>query len=292
MAKYALPRYQPSGFFRPTTLVFFLGATAAGCGIAWLYQLLVRWIPFIYINILVVLGFGGALAIGGWLAVRGGHCRNRVLALILALPLAAAPLAASYYWDYAHVISEISEKNPEIPTEEIKQEVTFQRYLELKREAGWKLKGSTFNGWGVTAVWVVEGLMVFGCVLFGVLAAVGEPYCEKCNRWCEGKSFIVRGVGKEAAEPLLQKGDLGALALIEPPAEPDGSLSLHFTVTTCEGCSDAGFLSVDEKKTVMKKNKPEESSTTLVTHAVLRSDHRKVALERLNGLVGQKLAAG
>ena len=51
-------------------------------------------------------------------------------------------------------------------------------------------------------------------------------------------------------------------------------MSLHFTVTTCDGCRDTGFLSVTEKIVVEKKNKQEEQSSPLVAFAVLRSDHR------------------
>ena len=206
MTDHKLPRYQPSGFFRPPPSCSFLLATAVGCGVAWLYQLLVRVIPFIYINLLVVAGFGFALAVGGWMAVRSGHCRNRVLALVFTLPLAGVPLAASYYWDYQHAIGTIIDSNPGATAQEIKQEMPIRRFLELKKEMGWKMKSSTMNGWVVTAVWIIEGLVVFGIVLFGVFGAVDSPYCERRNRWCEDKRYVVHGVGKADADPLLSRG--------------------------------------------------------------------------------------
>lgn len=292
MAKHTLPRYAPSGFFRLTTIALFIGAIAAGCGVAWLYQTLVRWIPFIYINALVVLGFGGALAVGGYLAVKYGHCRNRVLGLVLALPLAAAPLAASYYWDYAHVVGKISEKNPGVSDAEIKQEMPFGRFLELKKQAGWKIKSSTFNGGGVTFIWIIEALAVFGITLFGVSMAVGEPYCERCNEWCADRAFTIWGVGAPAAEPLLTAGNLGGVAELSAPEGADTSINLTVTVTTCPKCTQTGFMTVQEKIITVKKGKTEEKATHLVKHAVLGSDHLIRAVDRVTNVAGQKLATG
>src|SRR5262249_6428279 len=143
--------YRPSGFFRVTTVLLFAVALAGAALLAWLYQLLMRWIPFIYVNGVICGGF--ALAIGGAsvIALRWGHCRNRPLALVLTLALAGGALAASYGWEYRGVLAAVAENNPGVAMQDIQHELTFRRFLELKQEAGWSLSshgasGSKFNG--------------------------------------------------------------------------------------------------------------------------------------------------
>ncbi len=279
---YPLPRYTPSGRFNPLTLALFLGGIAAGAVVAWPYQLLLRVIPIIQLNFLLVAGFGAALAAAGYYAVRTGHCRNRVVALGLALVLAGVPLAASYYWEAKHVEDQIG-----FPT-------SVSDALAIKRHAGWQIghgSGSPLKDEAVYFVWGGEALIVLGIVLFGVGSSVASPYCEKCRRWCEPKQFYVAGVGRAQAEPLLAKGELVALALIEPLAQADRSTSLSFTITECPGCHEAVFLTVEEKIVTVKKNKTSEKKKTLIKDVVLAAGQREPALERVNALVGQKLSA-
>lgn len=289
---HSLPRYQPSGFFRATTIAIFVAAIAGGVLVAWLYQMMVRWIPYVQLKMLVVFGFAGVLAFGGWQAVRLGHCRNRMIAAVLALALAGAPLAASYYWDYRALVSSVAEQE-HISVDDVKQELSFGRFLELKQEWGWKMKssGSAFNGWGVLFIWTLEGLIVFAVVLGVTLGAVGEPYCEKCNRFCTGAKFGIYGVGRAAADPLLAAGALDGVINLQPPSPGDSTLSLTLTVTTCPTCKQTGFLSVAETRVTMKRNKTQTTNKSLIKHAVLSTQNREAAVARLTQAIGQKLSA-
>src|SRR5689334_7006858 len=112
MAKYPLPSYRPSGKLKPITIALFAGGLVAGCVVAVVYQQLVRWIPYIYVNLLLVAGFGGALAGAGWKAVKWGHCRNWIVASFLALIMAGVALSASYWWDWQQTLSAVADKNP------------------------------------------------------------------------------------------------------------------------------------------------------------------------------------
>jgi hypothetical protein len=252
---------------------------AGGIVLAWPYQLLIRVIPIIQLSFLIVAGFGGALAYAGWWAVQKGHCRNRLVAGVLALGLAGVPLAASYYWEAKHIEEKVGEP------------MTIADALALKREAGWKIghSGSPLNGSAVYAIWGGEALIVAGIVLFGVMIGAGTPYCEKCGRWCAPRSFYVPGVGRADAEKHLAAGDLAGLAAIDPPPRADTSINLTFTVTACEGCREAVFLTVEEKKVTVKKNKTNEAKKTIVKDAILPAGVREAALDRVGSLVGQKL---
>ncbi|KAF0244858.1 MAG: hypothetical protein FD180_2160 [Planctomycetota bacterium] len=270
-----LPQYRPSGFFRPLGPVLFLLAAVAGTLLAGLYQGLMNLIPFVYINMLICAAFGAALGFGGMWAVKTGHCRNRMIGLLFALPLAALPVGASYYWDYRHLLSEVEKQTPEMKAEEIRQAIPFGRYFEVKREAGWKIKSIEISGVGVIAMWGVEALIVFVIALGMVYVSTGNPYCERCNRWGEARVLRIAGLGRAQVDPLLSKGDLDAVIALQAPPEADASTGLEFTGTLCGGCADTGFLTVEEKLiTTDKKGKSEEKSSTLVEHAMLNPGQR------------------
>src|SRR5690242_20619989 len=108
MAYASFATYKPSGRLRALAFALFLGATVAGAAVAWLYQSLMTWIPYIYVNLVLCVGFGAALGAAGAFAVRRGHCRNRVVALALAVPLALVAVAASYGWAYRGTLSDLA----------------------------------------------------------------------------------------------------------------------------------------------------------------------------------------
>jgi hypothetical protein len=292
MARTTLTCYSPSGFMRPSTVPFFLSGAVVGVLAAWLYQLLMDWIPFIYLNLLLCAGFGAALGVAGAWAVKAGHCRNRAVALLCALLLAAAPLAASYYWGYRSTVREIVKQHPEVSPAEVSHEYTVARWVSDKQEVGWKIKGSSVTGWGVRAVWAAEALVVFGVVLMIVWGAVSAPYCERCNRFCDPRALTLGGVSRKEADPLLGSGDLDAMIALAPPTAPDGAVGLVFTATVCGGCAETGFLTVVERVTTIKRGKREEKRTTLISHAVLRADQRARLLGRIEPLPAPAASAG
>jgi hypothetical protein len=224
--------------------------------------------------------------------VKWGHCRNRIVASVLALAMASTALAASYWWDWQRVLSEVMEKNPGVSKAELAEEITFSRFLELKKESGWKIgksSGSSFNGGGVTFIWVVEALVVQGIAELAVGAKAAEPYCEKCRRWCDERTFYVPHSSRADADPYLTQGDLGRLAQIDGRADADPNVSLHFTVTTCAGCNDTAFLTVAEQTVKQTKKQTNTTKVELVKHAVLSADHRALASDRVQAAVGQKV---
>jgi hypothetical protein len=296
MAAQNVARYQPSGFFRPTTIVGFAAAIVVAALLAWLYQLLARWIPIIYLNILLCIGFAACVGGLGMFAVRAGHCRNRAVALVLALPLAGGAVAATYYWDYQHLLSVAQEKFPDVSRDEIRRELTFRRYLDGKQETGWSVSshggtGTQMNGVVVLVVWGIEALIIGVLGVMMAWIAAGDPYCERCNRWTDEKKLTLPGIGREAVDPLLERADLSAVVALTPPAEPADPVALAFTVKLCPACRETGFLTIEEKRLIAKKKaKPEEKSTELVTHAVLRADQR-AQLERRIATVAPPPAA-
>ena len=301
MATTSFASYRPSGRLRPLTLALFAAAIVAAAAAAWLYQMLMTWIPFIYVDLVLCAGFGAGLGVAGAFAVRRGHCRNRLVAVVLAVPLAAAAIGASYFWAYRSTLSAIAEKNPETPMETIRDEVPFDRWIDARKEAGWTMTSShssastrsspDISGAGVLVVWAIEALLLLGLTVLLADAEAQKPYCERCGRWCTPKPLSLAGLGRADVEQALQLGDLMPLVDIAVRGDGDPARSLVLTGDVCEGCSDTAFLTVEEKTTTQRKKQTSVKSVRLLRHAILTAEQRAAFVQRYNFAVGQKLAA-
>jgi hypothetical protein len=212
-----------------------------------------------------------------------------MLAVILALPLGAVPLAASYWWEYDYVVGKIADKES-VTKAEVRDQLTFGQFLDLKKKVGWKVKSSTVNGAMVWLVWLVEAGLVMGFAVGITVGAVREPYCEKCNAWCVKEGYAVWGVTGDEAQPLIERGDVAALVGIAAggtAGDTRGNLTME--IAHCPSCKESAYLTIVHKWSVMKGKQPQEKKRTLLTHATLLGEARETALGRLSDVTGQKL---
>ena len=214
---------------------------------------------------------------------------------------ALAGIGGSYYWAYRSTLSALADKNPEASMDAIRDEVTFSRWVDARKEAGWTMSSShstasrrnspDIGGAGVLVVWAIEGLVLLGLTLLLVDTEAAKPYCERCEKWCVAKPLTLGGLGRADVEHAVQLGDLMPLVDIQVRADGDPSRSILLTGNVCDGCSDTAFLSVDEKITTQKKKQTSVKTVHLIKHAILTSQQRAAFVQRYNFAVGQKLAA-
>jgi hypothetical protein len=245
--------------------------------------------------------FGAGLGAAGAFAVRRGHCRNRLFAFVLTLPLAAAGLGASYYWAYESTLAKIAENNPGTSVADVRAEVTFSRWVDARKDAGWTMSSShstpsrrnspDISGAGVLVLWGLEALTILGLAVLIVDTEVEKPYCENCGRWCTPKPLTLGGLTRTDVEHAVALGDLMPLVDIQVRSDGDGDRSILLTGNICDGCGDTGFLSCDEKTVTRKKKQSQTKTAHLIKHAVLTREQRAAFVQRYNFAVGQKLAA-
>ena len=293
--------YRASGRIGALTLPLFAAGIVAAAGTAWLYQMGMTWIPYIYVNLVLCGLFGAGIGVAGAFAVRRGNCRNRVVALALTLPLAAGGIAASYYWAYQSTLSKLAEHDPGASVADIRNEVTFSRWVDARKEAGWTMSSShsssssksspDISGAGVFVLWGLEALTILGIALVIVDTEVEKPYCETCERWCTSKPLSLGGLTRVDVEHAVALGDLMPLVDIQVRSDGDGAHSLLLTGHICDGCSDTGYLSVDEKTVTRAKKQTKTTTAHLIKYALLTREQRAAFVHRHNFAVGQKLAA-
>lgn len=276
----ALEHYQPSGKFKPTVLAWVPVAMLGAIACAWLYELLLHHIPFIYVNFLLVLGFGGLLGVAGSGIVKRGEVRNPWLAYGVGFAIAFAGLAASYAWGLLRWVDLVVEANPGMSRLAVMLEGAGQ-WVDARVEAGWRLKSSTLNGAAVWAIWSVEAISMLGVALFVVREQAHLPYCEHCQRWMSTQGGAITGQDASAALPLLESGDLSGLITL-PAGDGSGDPpQLALLRAYCPSCTNHEWLSVSEVKyTRGSKNELQEHKKVLASNVLLPLEARQKFSER------------
>lgn len=151
--------YQPSGRFSPLALVLvpvmFVGVVA----VAYVYQLGLYWIPFIYINCLLTWGMAMVIGKATEFVVTAGHVRNVALSLFVFAILVVAGLGAKFGFQYLDARTTLQnelanlsqrelgiETDPPLTSEEMVQvreailaDFTFADHIQMRVENGWNI---------------------------------------------------------------------------------------------------------------------------------------------------------
>lgn len=285
-----LERLRSSGRIAPRFVPIALGAIVAAALLAWPYQKLIGWIPYIYLSLLVYLAVGFGVAMLVLMANQLGKNRNRLVGALFGLVVAATTVGVSHYVAYRTLITDIAEKvagsqviSVDDAEDEVARVLTFGRYLDARVETGWSLgrHSRSFGGdedpkgdiSGVM-VWIIWGIE--GGVLLGVGAFVGakrEPFCEDCQRWMDEREVGARRGGPESLAAAKAANHVSELADLPPPAEDDPAMPrLVFSAHTCPRCQGPGYLTVTKVWFKQGKNGPEKQTDELHSHLVVPRD--------------------
>lgn len=261
---------------------------AAAAAIGAVYQLAVYYQPLVKFNFILSVLAGLGVGVAASATLRLAKCRNRSAALGLGLSAGiAAVLAGHVVAYYLYSSQHIGAYQP------------VNEYIEKRVNVGWRIQGRSSSspmhvtGWGVWAVWGLEGLAI---VIASTLLAgwrTNIPFCEGCNLWADEKKGAIRRTGIDLPAFTAQlaavqtPGELVALAS-SPPAAPPGprpnakpdkdnpipkgttAADLLAEMKGCPRCDASRFLTLkSEVQTQAGKKQVVTKSEELVTHAVL-----------------------
>jgi hypothetical protein len=279
-----LTRYKPSGKTSARILPTALVGAALGVGLAWPYQAVIKWVPLIYINLVVWLVF--AALVGGIVAFACsiGHNRNRFIGVLAGASIAVAAVGASHYWGYRSARSEIVDEltKSDVTHAEaealVASEVTFGRYIEARVDTGWSLGSGSSDGKGdlvgplVWIIWGIEALGVLGAAVY--FGGKGNPFCEKCNKSLDEHTLFTR--------TDLDLNDLTGISeahqpetLVEVPPRGQTSavgLRVKYSAHVCPTCEGDAYLTVKSIMPSMKEGESDEE-TTIHEEVVLQRSH-------------------
>ena len=308
--------YKPSGRFGPLTIPLALLGIALAIALAFVYQLLLSWIPLIWINFLATLGLGIALGTIGASLVGISQCRNTLIGLLLGIALTFAAVGGKFYFqhmnsrgefekimrqelaavDFAQIIEEQGDdaavKNPEELADQIVaqnlSEFTIGESIKARAEQGWDIGrrgngGLPIKGPFVYLIWLIElGAIGYFAVKM-TRAAASEPYSEKLNAWAsEAEHVMLLPITSgEMVAKIKSATSVEELLEIPIPQTDESMQFANYTVNSIEGQElEDAYLSVELLTfSVNAKGEQEKKEESLVKHAVLSSEQRKQLVE-------------
>lgn len=215
MSDTTLETYRHSGKFNPAALAAALGA-AAGLGIplGLAYAYLLRWIPFIYVNFLLTIGYGFAF---GWLTrrlLKLGRVRNGTAAALTGLGVGLIAL----YCNWSGHIHALVDDAPWV----LRPDQILAVIPVLYAEGTWTIKGMTISGIPLAIVWLIEAAVILAFAAIEPYGFVRDtPYSERNQCWLDEEKKIdtLELITDEAQVAAVRRGDLMPVIAARPKAE-------------------------------------------------------------------------
>jgi hypothetical protein len=284
LACYMNPYYQPSHKMPLAgILALLVGGVIAALPLALVYIYAVWYIPFVYINFFLCLGFG--LVLGAVLAMlaRLGKLRSPWAVGILALLVGL--VAVYLQWGvYLTLIfnSETTGTGTNADTTTSFSLNLFGNILahpaamwvamqKINETGTWSLKGSTPSGIFLGIIWVIEAVIILGGAYLLAKAQASEPFSETSNEWATEETLahpLTFAQDAAATRTALESGQFHHLtphtsAVAE---DPFARLKLH----SAPNDHNCRYLTLENVTTTLdKKGKPSQSTTTVVQHLAI-----------------------
>jgi hypothetical protein len=282
--------YKPSGRFGAMAIPLLIVGIVAAVALAFVYQLLLHLIPFIYISFLITLGLGFACGIAGGMIVHAGKVRNALFAGAIGIVLAMSALGAKYYFQYQRFLSETRAqlKQLALPEDERAEfenavaEIGFVDHLQARADIGWEIGrngGLPIQGVFVYLIWLIEAGIV-GYYAFSLPSSrAREPYSEKLDAWADEVEHVMTLpiTSEEMVTKIKAATSVDELLKIPIPETDESHQFAVYSVNSIQGeeLEDA-YLSVGlVTLSINSKGEQEQKELPLVKYAILSSEQRR-----------------
>jgi hypothetical protein len=259
------PFYRHSGRFGVHgPLLGVLAAVLAGYPLGIAYAYLIKWIPFIYLNLFITIGYGLAFGLIAMPLLKFAKVRNTPIAVLTGLAMGL--IAAYFSWNgFIHAM--------------LKEPPTLVTLGQLFRvmgvfyeEGSWGigLSSSTpITGIPLALVWILEAGLIIGAATLMSLGAVAEvPYCEETGCWLNEEKTIDKLDAFVLPEQIeaLKAGNLRPLEQACARVPASGRFA-RLTLRHSPQCNSFCTLSIENVTVTLDKDgKPEEKKDRIMTN--------------------------
>jgi hypothetical protein len=262
------PFYRHSGKFNPLWPVLaVLAALLVSIPLGLLYAYLIKWIPFIYLNFFITLGYGFVFGMMTMLLLKIGKVRNSTVALLCGTM--AGMLAWYFSWN-GHVHT-LVENAPWLLT-------PHQVWIAVKilyANGSWAIglfSHDPLTGIPLAIVWLLEGAVIVGLSAFITYGSVGNtPFCEQHNCWLDEDKVMDKLDTFTHPNHIeaFKAGDIAPLEEARPRIPASGRFA-RLTLKHSPHCDDFCTLSIANIEVTMDKDdKPQEKSEVLMTNLLV-----------------------
>ncbi len=205
--------YRHSGKFGVHGPLLALGmAAVAGFPLGYAYAYLMKWIPIIYLNFLLTVGYGFLFGFLSGGLMRWGKVRNTAVACMAAIGVGI--IALYFSWN-GHIHATFQGAPILCWPEEM-----LAGMRQLYEDGSWGLHGGDMiSGIPLVIVWLVEAGMIVGLTTvtaFGMIAHT--PFCETTQCWLDKEKKIntLDLFTDPAQVAAFKAGDLSPLTQARP----------------------------------------------------------------------------
>ena len=278
------PYYKPSNKMPLAgVLALLAGGVIAALVLALVYIYAVWYIPFVYINFFLCLGFG--LVLGGILALLARLGKLRSPGAVGALALLVGLVAVYLEWGVFMTLLFNSESTGTGADADTSTSFSLSLFADIITHPGamwlaiqkinetgtWSLKGSTPSGVFLAVIWVIEAVIILGGAWLLAKAQATEPFSEASNEWADEETLahpLTFAQDVATTRTALESGQLHHLTP-HTSAETDAPfarLKLH----SAPNDHNCRYLTLENvTTTVDKKGKASQSTTTVVQHLAI-----------------------
>lgn len=278
------PYYQPSNKMPVAgSLALLAGGVVAALLLAVVYIYAVWYIPFVYVNFFLCLGFGLLLGAVLALLVRLGKLRSPAAAggLALLVALVAVYLEWGVYLTLL-LNSESTGTGADADTSTsfsaslladilVHPSAMWLAMQKINETGTWSLKGATPSGVFLGIIWIVEALIIVGGTYWLARSQATEPFSEISNEWTTEETMahpLTFAQDATTTRTALENGQFQQLTPhINGEAEaPFARLRLH----SAPNDPNCRYLTLENvTTTVDKKGKASQSTATVVQHLAI-----------------------
>ena len=232
--------------------------------------------PFIYLTIIVYIGYLFGIVLIQKLVIRIAKCRDVASSYIYGALVGVFAVYANWS-TFLYVLLQRYEDS--IPLSEIllNPSVILELADEISNDGWYELFGSQVSGGFLWFIWIIQ---ICGVLLAGIIGGSAvlheEVFCENCNRWVEDIDFDLRlSFTDEFKVNNSVKNDIGILTEI-PITEKNESPHIKVNIHHCSQCDNLSTVDIDlikleqNDKGELEENEEDFSPVILITNELYK----------------------
>ncbi len=250
-------------------LLVILGGSSAAAILGAIYGYATFYIPFIYLNFLLTIGFGFTTGFIVGLSGKLGKIRNNVVMLMMGILFGSLAL----YCCWTVWILAIAKHRYFI----LSPGGLFAVMQEIAKDGAWSIFSFTPTGYWLYSLWIIEALLIIGLSVlttFTISAAV--PFCEHCNNWVETIYTSTPLSSIKNPEEIVEHLENEDYECLKKLSKVD-RLSSNFTeieIQRCPECGESAFITVKSINLTGDTDENEQKNeNVLVNNLIIKSEN-------------------
>ena len=201
--------------------------------------------PFIYLTLLVYIGYPFGIVLIQKLVIRVSKCRNLTSAYIYGALVGLFALYANWC-TFLFVLLQRYEETVPLTDLMLNPGLVYEMASLISVDGWYELFGSSISGWFLWLIWIIEAI---GVILAGVIGGPSvmheEVFCEDCNRWVEDIEFDLRLSATDESQITASLNDDISLLTNLPVSDRMETPHLRVNLHHCSECNNLSTADID-----------------------------------------------